>query len=247
MTGLNLLIVDGNEDFHQALEKSLQASYAVYHSDNGKHALEIAKTLNPDVIVLALMLTELDGISLLHAIRALGMHPAILVATRMYTHYVFEAAEELGIEYMIRKPCDPAAVAQRLNDLSHRLRFPNPQTIDPATYVSERLAILGFSSRHIGLDYVREAVLLKYRNKRLAITKDLYPSVAEICGTTSILVERSMRTAVNAAWEQNKEKWRELYPKIISNDRLRPSNGVLVALLAEDLRAKKPLPEDEEP
>ena len=55
-----------------------------------------------------------------------------------------------------------------------------------------------------GYQYLREAIVLAYKKPESinAITKVLYPTVAEICNTTSNKVERSIRHAIDTAWSQ---------------------------------------------
>lgn len=239
------MIVDDSEEFRMALEQVFCDAYEVFQCSNGRQALEIAPQIKPDVVVLDLMLTELDGVTLLHEIRRAGLRPMVLAVTRFYNDYVLESAQELGIGYLIRKPCNPAAVSQRVRDLTKRLNDKKVKPINPQAYVTEQIESLKFSPRHNGSEYLREAVMMMCRQPDISITKELYPSVGAMFGSTALQVERSIRTAIHAAWsQQNAQSWAALFPADPDGTIPRPSNGTVIARLAADLREK--LAESEE-
>lgn len=237
MSCLTLMIIDSSDEFRLSLEQELQKSYIIHHFQDGKAALDAALVIQPDVLVLDLMLTGIDGITLLHNLRSAGIRPMVLAVTRLYNDYVVETALELGVQYLIRKPCVPGAVAERVRDLSVRLNPKSETVTDPAAYITGLLNKMGFSARHRGYDYLREAAILMWKEPGISITKELYPAVAELFSGTAIQVERSIRSALNAAWEQSAgNAWEEFAPRSLDGTMQRPSNGYLVAKLAELLR-----------
>lgn len=238
MGRLNLLIVDGSEDFRLALEQQLRSLYTLHHAAEGEEALQICRRISPDLIVLDLMLTGMDGIFLLQEIRKTGLQPHVLVVTKMYTDYVFETANELGVDYVMRKPCRPSAVAQRVNDIAKRIRPKQSIIADPPAYISARLDQIHFSNRHRGYLYLREAVLILYRNPGMSITKELYPAVAEQFDNVRWQqVERSIRSAIRFAWANSADyEWSELLPDVFGGISKCPSNGDVISRLAEHLQ-----------
>ena len=239
MDGITLMIVDNSEEFRLALDSALSDAYSIYHCSNGRQALEEALKRKPDVMILDLMLTELDVVTLLHEIRNAGLRPMVLVVTRFFNDYVLESAQELGIGYIIRKPCDPAAVSQRVRDLSKRL---NPKSVKPCNsslYVAEQIKRLQFSPRHKGFEYLKEAAIIMYQQPDISITKELYPTIGSKYGCSAQQVERSIRCAINFAWSQNAgTAWAELSLPAPGGNASRPSNGTLISRLADDLRKK---------
>lgn len=226
-----LLIADCNEEYRTALAAVLSEQYQVLCCPSGTEALALLQQENPDIFVLDLMLPELDGLTLLERISASGICPMVLAATPILTDYVFSCAQRLGIEYLVRKPCSIEAVASRIRDLSQRLKAPEPKQ-DPANYVSNLLLSLGISTKHNGFSYLRESVLRMARNPAQSVTKLLYPEVAHICGCSKENVERSIRTALDRAWEKrDPDLWQKYFP----NARQRPSNAVFISRLAEAL------------
>ena len=226
-----LLIADCNEEYRSALAAALEGQYHVLCCRSGTEALALLHQEHPDIFVLDLMLPELDGLTLLERISANGICPMVLAATPILSEYVFSCAQRLGIEYLIRKPCDMEAIASRVRDLSRRLKSPEPQ-IDPVSYVSSLLLSLNVSTTPDGFTYLREAVILMAKNPGQSVTKVLYPEVAHICGCNKDNVERSIRTALDSAWKKrDNETWRKYFPTA----QHRPSNAVFISRLAEAL------------
>jgi len=230
-----LLIADCNEDYRAALTASLQDNYHILCCRTGTEAWTLLLQERPDILVLDLMLPELDGLTLLERISANGICPMVLAATPILSDYVFSCAQRLGIEYLVRKPCAIEAIASRIRDLSLRLKAPKPK-IDPANYVTTLLLSLDISTKHNGFAYLREAVLLMAKDPAQSVTKVLYPEVARICGCSKENVERSIRTALDRAWEKrDREKWQQFFPSA----QQRPTNAVFISRLAETLLLEK--------
>lgn len=226
-----LLIADCSEDYRTALAAALSSQYHVLCCRNGAEALTILCQEQPDILVLDLMLPELDGLTLLERITEKGICPMVLAVTPLFSDYVFSCAQRLGIEYLVRKPCAIEAIVSRIQDLSCRLKTPEPKA-DPASWVSSHLLLLDISTKHNGYVYLREAILLMVKDPAQSVTKVLYPEVAHLCGCRKDHVERSIRTALDRAWEKrDKETWQKYFPSALQ----RPSNAVFISRLAEAL------------
>lgn len=234
METLRLLIADENEEFRRNLSRALLGSYRVFGCSSGEEALEILKNDTPDILVLDLLLPGLDGISLLHTAAEHGVYPMVLATSRLINDYVVESAQQLGVAYLLRKPCNIGATVQRILDLSQRIHRSEGFAHDPKTQVSNILNSMSFSTKHRGYTYLREAILLASRDSMQSVTKVLYPTVASICGSEAIQVERSIRTAITCAWEKRDERIWALYFQPGSNGIVhKPSNGVFISQLAD--------------
>lgn len=226
-----LLIADCNEDYRTALVAALTSQYQVLCCRSGTEALEILTQEHPDIFILDLMLPELDGLTLLERVSANGICPMVLAATPILSDYVLSCAQRLGIAYLVRKPCAIEAIVSRIRDLSCRLKAPEPKT-DPVSFVSSLLLSLDISTKHNGFGYLREAIFLMAKDPAQSVTKMLYPEVAHICGCNKENVERSIRTALDKAWEKrDPETWKRYFPSACQ----RPSNAVFISRLAEAL------------
>lgn len=237
MSHPNLMIADCSDDFRLALEQTLKKTYTVFSFRDGKDAEAAALQIHPQFLILDLMLPGIDGITLLHNLQKAGMNPIVLAMTRFNNEYILEAAAELGVLYVIRKPCDPNAVAERLEDLSRHRSAKQPTIISPSECVIQLLHRLNISPRHRGYDYLHNGVLLMWKRPDISLTKELYPTVGEKYGSSYRQVERSMRSAIAAAWEQTDGAgWEDFSQKQPDGSHHRPSNGFLISRLAEELR-----------
>lgn len=231
---LKLLIADSNEDFRLALLDALQGRYHVLSCRTGNEAFALLCQEVPDIFVLDLMLPELDGITLLERSAAAGICPMVLASTPLLSDYVLETAERLGIGYLVRKPCDVQAIAARVNDLSRSLN-PMVSKREPYGIISDLLLSLSISTKHKGFAYLREAIVLMDKDPGQSITKELYPAVAKICGCQHGHVERSVRSALDAAWNHRESlSWQQYFP----DSHRRPTNAEFISRLAEEIHLR---------
>ncbi len=226
-----LLIADCNEEYRTALAAALNSQYRVLCCRSGTEALALLYQEHPDILVLDLMLPELDGLTLLERISANGICPMVLAATPIFSDYVFSCAQRLGIEYLVRKPCAIEAVASRVRDLSQRLKGPVSRVV-PETYVSELLLSLHFSTKHNGFSYLREGILMMAKDPAQSVTKVLYPAIAHTFDCNKDNVERSIRTAMEYAWERGDH---ELWCRYFPDAQQRPTNAVFISRITEAL------------
>lgn len=239
MDKLRLLIAEGSEEFRMALADSLRGAYQVRQCADGNEAKSLLHGFKPDVMVLDLMLPGLDGITLLQRAADAGIRPVVLATTRFINDYVLESVDRLGVGYLMVKPCDVRAAVERLGDLSGRLRKPQSSHPDPRTQVSNLLLALGVPTKLRGYGYLREAVLLMCQDPDQSLTKELYPAVAELCGCASTHVERSIRSAIAAAWGHRDEHlWRMFFAADETGEIPRPTNGAFISRLADSMQTE---------
>ena len=242
MERLKLLIAEGTEDFRLALAETLRDAYTLQVCSDGITALECMQSFQPDAVILDLMLPGLDGITLLQRAADLDLRPIVLATTRFHNDYVVEAVQALGVAYIMVKPCDVRAAVSRLADLCRRLRPLAAKSADPRESVSELLLSLGFSAKLKGFGYLLEAILLMVQDPDQSITKVLYPAVVAIykkenTRIDSSQVERSIRNAIENAWEQRDDMlWRQYFALDRGGDLRRPSNGAFIIRIADILR-----------
>lgn len=240
MARLNLLIADGTEEFRLELVKALQNRYNIHCCENGAEAREYVRLHQPDVIVLDLMLTELDGISFLYTLAESGMQPMVLATTRLDTPYVVDTAEKLGVSYLIKKPCSPEAVAARVLDMSRRLEPKTPEVFNAKAFVEGLLNTLGCPLTMRGYPQLVSCILLYSSNSDMPITKVLYPSIAGAFQTSPPQVEHAVRSVITSAWNKRTDSvWAHYFPPDANEFIQKPSNSVFISRLATELRQKQ--------
>ena len=231
-----LLIADSSGDFRDALADALKSTYHVRTTGNGKEALEIIKSYLPDVLVLDLMIPGFDGISLLQTITESNIRPIVLATSFYFSAYVAESLVRLNVAYIMTKPCDIGAMVARISDMSQRTETPAFSQPDLRTLVSNDLLHLGIATKLRGYGYLREAILLIAEDASLSITKELYPAVAARCHAHSDQVERSIRSAIHAAWKwRNDSVWQQFFVPDDSGQVPRPTNASFIRRLADHL------------
>ena len=227
-----LLIADSNEDFCRWASQALKDRFQIQCCASGYTALELLRRDAPDLLILDMMLPELDGLSVLEQARAEGISLCVLVVTSYVTDYVLQSAQELGIRYILRKPCGREALVTRSLDLGCGIRAPVKKP-DPEHLAADYLLNLGFKPNHDGFRYLLIALPRMAACPELQITKVLYPEIAKQLGKVPRHIESSIRRAIESAWKEgNRELWQQLFPGLTH----RPSNAVFLAKIAALIR-----------
>ena len=234
MDKLKVLIADGETETLADISKTLAGLYHVRIAREGHEALALLRSFTPDVLVLDMLLPGLDGISLLQKAAEYDLHPVVLATTRMLSDYMSQTLQKMEVGYVMVKPCDAGAVAARISDLSQNLKLPLFSSPDMRTMISNILLNLGIPTKLKGYGYLREAIRIFADDPTQTITKELYSEVANRCNATTTQVERSIRTAIETAWEhQDNQVWARYFPGESGGGR--PTNGEFVARLADYL------------
>ena len=241
-----VLIADSSEEFCENL------TCAISHTEgfrvlgtvgDGERAISMVAEQKPDVLVLDLMLSKRDGISVLKAISAMDPKPVILVTSGFVTDYVAAAAANLGARYLMLKPCDYSALVDRLEEIrgGETLRYP-PKFAGSANIenlVTNIIHEIGVPAHIKGYQYLREAIIIAVGDMDVinAITKVLYPRVAKTFGTTPSRVERAIRHAIEVAWDRGDlETLQRFFGYTVSNTKGKPTNSEFIALIADKLQ-----------
>ena len=228
-----LLIADASEDFCASLAHRLDQDFQIRYCCDGAEALQLLREFRPTLVILDLMLPGIDGISLISNPVFRELHPQVLATTRFFSNYILESVNRLEIGYLILKPCEFSAVAERLKEMAPRLQVSDTASADPQTLTAGMLQLLGVSPKLNGYTYLMAAIPLLASAPDQMITKELYPAVAECCSTAPSHVERSIRNAIDKARNQaDPEIWQRFFP---GEGVQKPSNSQFILRLAEAL------------
>ena len=191
---VKILIADGNEEFCAHVKRRLEqvSGYEIVGTAaDGQRAVELMRAAKPDVLVLDLMLSKLDGITVLKRAREMDKPPAALVLTGFMTEYVAGMAASLGVQYFMTKPCELDAVAERIHEMTAidgqlRQSAQRRQEVNIEAMVTSIIHEIGVPAHIKGYQYLREAIMIAVRDMDVinAITKVLYPQVAKTFATT---------------------------------------------------------------
>ena len=120
---MKILLVDDEKDILEFLKYNLEKEgYNVVTADNGKKALEIAKRVLPDLIILDVMMPEMDGISTCIEIKKYPKlnEALILFLTARSEEYSELAGFDAGADDYIAKPIKPKLLIRRIKALLKR-------------------------------------------------------------------------------------------------------------------------------
>src|SRR5438034_1591723 len=104
---VTILIVDDEARIRDFVRMNLELEhYRVIEASNGLEALDELRENLPDLVVLDVMLTEMDGFETLRAIREVSTVPVIMLTVRQYEQDRIHGLD-LGADDYIDKPLTP--------------------------------------------------------------------------------------------------------------------------------------------
>jgi len=98
---------------------------------------------------------------------------------------------------------------------------------------------LGGPAHIKGHQYTADAIVLVVGNRDFlnAVTKEIYPKVAEKNNTTPSRVERAIRHWIDVAWSRStEEEQREFFGATVSPTKSKPTNSEFIATIADYIR-----------
>ena len=116
-----IIVADANEEFRRILTSGLSAESDMElagETGEGPEAVRLAERLRPDVVVMDLVLSKMDGLEVLQELSELSQRPKVLVLSSFVRGSVAELAADRGADYYMMKPCRLAAVMERVRQLA---------------------------------------------------------------------------------------------------------------------------------
>ncbi|MCD8018914.1 MAG: sporulation transcription factor Spo0A [Clostridiales bacterium] len=98
---------------------------------------------------------------------------------------------------------------------------------------------IGVPAHIKGYQYLRDSIRMSVIDMDIlnSITKQLYPTIAQMHKTTSSRVERAIRHAIEVAWNRGKmDTIHELFGYTIQSGKGKPTNSEFIALISDKIR-----------
>lgn len=261
---IEVLLADDNREFTNLLseyiseQSDMSVSGVAYNGEEVLRHLEEARKV-PDVLILDIIMPHLDGLGVLERLKEMNLSPMpkIIMLTAFGQENITQKAVQLGASYYILKPFDMDILANRIRQLvgSPTYSSSGSFTTNSSTLKSNVVPIakgknldanitsiiheIGVPAHIKGYQYLREAITIVYNNIEIlgAITKTLYPAIAEKFKTTPSRVERAIRHAIEVAWTRgNIDSISHLFGYTINISKSKPTNSEFIAMVADKLR-----------
>lgn len=241
---VRVLLVDSDKEQLSSIEKyfSSHAVIEVVKSyDDGLCASKYIESNinNFDIVIMDLILSNKDGISIIKSIRDNHIEKGIIVLTGYNSLDIVKQVSLYNVNYFMLKPCN-------LKDLEYQILNINTKRVNVLDYdkelqtnISSLLHSLGVPSHIKGYEYIREGIGLLYNKPSIlgAITKEMYPEIAVKYNTTSSRVERAIRHAIEISWNRGDyDLMEDIFGNSVDVDRSKPTNSEFIATLADKLR-----------
>jgi two-component system response regulator (stage 0 sporulation protein A) len=218
---IKVLVADDNREFCGILK-----SYFTNDPDfqlidvctNGMEVINVLQKEEVEVLILDLIMPYMDGIGVLEKINSMNLEkrPRVIILTAFGQENITQKAVQLGVDYYILKPFDLDVLGDRVRQVVRDNKGEDspvsiPPTAMPArnsrnleVEVTRVIHEIGVPAHVKGYQYLRDAIMLVVDeiNYLGAVTKELYPTIAQKYDTTPSRVERAIRHAIELAWDR---------------------------------------------
>ena len=248
---IRIVLADASEEFRRVLALTLMEEPGLElagDTGDGEEAVHLVEELRPDVLVMDLVLSRMDGLEVLSAVKDMPQRPRVLVLSGFVRGNTAELAAEKGADYYMMKPCKTATVMERVRQMANLLQpEEDPQRQGAREQNLERTVTaiiheIGVPAHIKGYQYLREAIVIAVDDMEVinAVTKILYPEVAKRFGTTASRVERAIRHAIEVAWDRGDlETLQKYFGYTVSNSKGKPTNSEFIAMIADRLQLQR--------
>ena len=247
---IKVLVADAGEEFRRILVGQLNGESGIEvvgETGDGEEALALTRAARPDVVIMDLVLSQMDGVEVLQELGQREERPKVLVLSGFARGSVAELAVEAGADYYMRKPCRLTAVAERVRQLAALQEMEENADDEERARKLESVVTgiiheIGVPAHIKGYQYLREAIIIAVGDMDVinAVTKVLYPEVAKRFGTTASRVERAIRHAIEVAWDRGDlETLQKYFGYTVSNAKGKPTNSEFIAMIADRLQLQQ--------
>ena len=120
-----ILLIEDDVDIQAITKMALETTggFTVQVCSSGKEAIEKAPVFKPDIILLDVMMPQMDGPTVLKALREISEAksvPVVFLTARSPPREI-ERLKKIGVVDIILKPFDPMTIAEKVKNIWDRL------------------------------------------------------------------------------------------------------------------------------
>lgn len=247
MNKIKLMIADESLEEAEAIKnyfQDLNNVIVVGSFGDGNAVLNSLRVTDVDVLLVDLFMPFCDGMRVIEELKnnkdKYRTPKRIIVMTQFTSSFITSKLNQYNVDYVLAKPIDYISLYQIVTYSDSKIVNNNvSESTDLDTEITTLLHEIGVPAHIKGYLYIREAINMVYENIDLlgAITKILYPEIAEKYCTTPSRVERAIRHAIEVAWIRgNVEAISDIFSYTISYNKSKPTNSEFIAMIADKLR-----------
>lgn len=248
-----IMIVDDNTEFVNLLETYINSQKdmeVVAIAYNGINVIELIDSKKPDILLLDIVMPDRDGLDVLEDLIDYDEAKKMItiIMSSIGQEKITQKAISLGATYYVLKPFDMKSLVDRIrnfilealnNNQSDKLVSGDDKVIiSMEVRITNLMHNIGVPAHIKGYQYLREAIRLVIEDDDImcAITKELYPCLAEKFNTTPSRVERAMRHAIEVSWNRGQVAMHEaIFGYTVKSNRGKPTNSEFIAMIADKL------------
>lgn len=133
----------------------------------------------------------------------------------------------------------PLSVSKEGTQAEPASKEPKCQDKELKVYITSIIQDIGIPAHIKGYKYIRDGIFMSVQNMDLlnCVTKELYPTIAKLHGTSAGCVERATRHAIEVAWHRgNLKTIHNLFGYTVKSNSGKPTNSEFIALIADKIR-----------
>jgi len=245
MKEVTIVIVDDDPEFSASV-KMFFAGERGYNvaavARTGKEGVEAILRVEPDVVLLDMILPETDGFEVMSEARLGGSNAKFIAISAIPGDEYAARAIRSGASHYMLKPISFLSLKNRINELVGVGEIIPAVRAQQNRMLDERITNIFISvgiPAHIkGYQFLREAIKMAVACPEIinSITKRLYPEVAGRFDTSASKVERAIRHAIEVAWNKGKiENINQIFGVKVYSGNEKPTNGEFIALVADKM------------
>ncbi len=252
MSELKILITqDSRDDRNIAKTILTEKGYRVeVCAKDGREVFHSVKKTLPDVVIMDMCMPSYDAPAVCKAIRNsdISRKPIMIVASSYQNEFMEKEASEAGASLILFKPFDYDVLCERINKLcSMRIEISlkderkSFSDVDLEVTVTDIMHQIGVPAHLKGYPYLRTGIILCIDNRDMInrVTKQLYPTIAKMHNSTATRVERSMRHAIESAWDRGDvDVLNSYFGYTVHTQKGNPTNSEFIAMLSDKIRLK---------